>query len=88
MAIDPQKRQRKLAKEAAKRKEKREKTIDRMADFLSLSSGKLPLHESLMTKNLFEHGMGNVFISRKRSDGHFPTSVFLIRGLGQFVDRM
>ena len=78
MVADPRKRQRKLAQKKAKRKAKKENTLHRMAGVLALSSNKFPVHECYVSGKLFEQGMGQALVSRKRPDGCFPTSIFLL----------
>ena len=78
MVADPRKRQKKLAQKKAKRKAKKEKTLHSMAGVLALSSNKFPVHECYVSGTIFEQGMGQVLISRKRPDGCIPTSIFLL----------
>jgi hypothetical protein len=83
MAIDQKKRQKKLAKKAAKRKvvlaEKRKRdsfpvTKDQVLWAASIS----PIHECLVPKGIFDTGLGDVIISRKMPDGSIAASVFLV----------
>ena len=78
MIADPRRRQKKLAQKAAKRKAKKEKVLDRTVGMLAASCNKFPVHECYVGEKLFELGMGQVLVSRKRPDGCFPTSIFLL----------
>lgn len=83
MAIDQKRRQKKLAKKAAKRKmvlaEKRKGggfsvTKDQALWAASIS----PIHECLVPRGIFNMGLGDVVISRKMLDGNIAASVFLV----------
>ncbi len=81
MAQDPKKRQRALAKKAAKRKERsaelRAETVRRGSALKERIPG-TPVHECLSSKRLFEAGLGTVVISRKLPDGDIAAGVFLL----------
>ena len=78
MVADPRRRQKKLAQKTAKRKAKKVKILDRKAGVMAWTSNSFPVHECYISETLFEQGMGQVFISRRRPDGSFPTSIFLL----------
>ena len=83
MSASEQKRQKKLAKQKKKRKEKithithnKNAFIDSLKSFEQAS--KYPIHECYVTENMFEIGMGTVFISRKITATTFAVSIFLL----------
>ena len=78
MIADSRRRQKQLAKKAAKRKAKKEKSLDNMVGIQAFSSRNLPIHQCSVSEKLFETGIGQVLISRKRRDGCYPTSIFLL----------
>ena len=84
MSSDEKRRQRQLAKRAAKRKAiKKEHALMSSASPTSLTkqvmlASQAPVHECLLPIGLFELGMGNVMISRKLPDGRIALSAFLV----------
>jgi hypothetical protein len=80
MAIDERKRQKKLARKAAKRKKvlaaKREE-FPGQGRLISFAADK-PLHECLIPRILYEQGIGNVVISRKMPNGDIAAAFFLV----------
>lgn len=83
MALDQKRRQKKLAKKAAKRK------MVVTAKKSALKAGWLvgnqmalavsgPIQECLMPKGLFDLGIGNIVISRKMPTGNMGVSFFLV----------
>jgi len=80
MVMDEKRRQKKLARKAAKRKRNlaaktgefpgKERLIAFAAD--------KPLHECLVPRVLYEQGMGNVVISRKMPNGDIAAAFFLV----------
>ncbi len=85
MAIDEKRRQKKLARKAAKRKKvlREKKASQREMDATSLRglihlASNSPIHECLVPKGIFDLGLGDVIISRKMPDGSIAASVFLV----------
>ncbi len=76
MALDPKKRQKKLAKKTAKRKEK--KVQLEAIGLAHLGMAALPIHECLMPDTLFEIGIGDVIFSRKGTGGDIHFSAFMV----------
>lgn len=81
MAADPRKRQKKLAKQKAKRKEKKhliakEKNLG-LAQQLARSSS-APILECWRGSELFESGIGYVMFSRQLPNGFVAFAVFLV----------
>ncbi len=85
MALDPRKRQKKLAKQKAKRKEKslthRRSTQGKRSLLVPLefelgASG--PILECLMTEEMFDGGMGQVIVSRTTGSGMVAAGIFLL----------
>lgn len=85
MAVDPRKRQKQLARKAAKRKAA-VASKKRPASFPGALSGarhmtvaaQSPFHECLMAQALFEAGMGTVLVSRTMPNGLIAVSCFLL----------
>jgi len=83
MSLDEKRRQKKLAKKAAKRKTK---LSDKKDAHISESAGaqniplalNSPLHECIVPEGLFEVGIGNILISRKMPGGNVALSIFLL----------
>jgi hypothetical protein len=80
VAIDEKKRQKKLAKKKAKRK-----TVvtakKKAAGKFGLTADDVrdaPVHECLMTSELFDVGIGNVILSRKMPGGDIAVGLFLV----------
>ncbi len=85
MAVDQKRRQKQLAKKAAKRKEVRAARkassggsgamahMDRL-----IESGVMPIHECLAPEELDQSGIGTVFVSRRMPDGDILMSSFLL----------
>lgn len=85
MAIDPRKKQKKLAKQKAKRKAK---ALDHRRSQQGKSSLSTPMEfelgargpilECLMPENLFDGGLGEVIVSRTTGKGLVAAGVFLL----------
>lgn len=85
MAIDPRKRQKKLAKQKAKRKEKalthRRSQQGKSSLFVPMEfelGAAGPILECLMTEEIFEAGIGQVIVSRTTGSGQVAAGVFLV----------
>jgi len=86
MASSERKRQEKLAKKAAKRKQHHEALRRSAAESVQSQSltGQLalaeraPVHECLVSEELFERGIGSVVLSRALPNGNIVVSVFLL----------
>lgn len=85
MATDPRKRQKKLAKKAAKRKavvsskKHRGGAMGIMSGAHHMSvAAQMSLHECLMGREMFETGMGTVIVSRLMPNGGIAASFFLL----------
>ncbi len=80
MVMDEKRRQKKLARKAAKRKKtlavKREE-IPGQGRLIAFAADK-PLHESLIPRVLYDQGIGNVVISRKMPNGDIAAAFFLV----------
>ena len=85
MAIDQKRRQKQLARKAAKRKRilaekkasQRKMDITSPRKLISLASIS-PIHERLVPKGIFDLGLGDVVLSRDLPDGRIAASVFLV----------
>lgn len=80
MALDEKRRQKKLARKAAKRKKAlaaKRKEIPGRGDLVALAAG-MPIHECLIPRVLYEQGIGNVVISRKMPNGDIAAGFFLV----------
>jgi hypothetical protein len=83
VSLDEKRRQKKLAKKAAKRKSK---LSDKKDTHISGSAGAQDIalalnslvHECFVPEGLFEVGIGNILISRKMSNGNVAFSIFLL----------
>jgi hypothetical protein len=80
MVLDERRRQKKLARKAAKRKKA-------MADkgketpgqgFQVAFAASMPIHECLIPRILYEQGIGNVVISRRMPNGDIAAGFFLV----------
>lgn len=85
MAQDPRKRQKKLAKKAAKRKAVVASKKHSVSPGSTMGSArqmaaaiKAPVHECLVGEELFERGLGTVILSRLMPHGGIATSLFLL----------
>jgi hypothetical protein len=80
MVIDERRRQKKLARKAAKRKKamvgKRMETFGK-GDLVTFAAG-MPIHECLIPRVLFDQGIGNVVISRRMPNGDIAVGFFLV----------
>ena len=80
MVIDEKRRQKKLARKAAKRKKaiagKRRETFGK-GDLVAFAAG-MPLHECLIPRVLYDQGIGNVVISRRMPNGDIAAGFFLV----------
>ena len=85
MAIDQKRRQKQLAKKAAKRKRilaekrasQRKMDISSLKGLIHLASNS-PIHECLVPKGIFDVGIGDIVISRKMPYGEIAASLFLV----------
>ncbi len=84
VSIDARKRQKRLERKAARRKKHRaelSKLAGKTNPFLAAGerfvTSTIPLHESLMSGNLFEFGMGYVVVSRKVAN-QITAATFLV----------
>lgn len=84
MALDPKKRQKKLAKRKAQRKEKVKKIVVQQLQQIAYQSNpvafaaKYPLHQCLSNLSIFASGMGSVVVSRTAPNGDIVLSMFLL----------
>jgi hypothetical protein len=84
MALDPKKRQKKLAKRKAQRKEKSKKIVVQQLQQIAYQSNpvafaaKYPLHQCLCNIAVFASGMGTVVVSRTAPNGDIVMGVFLL----------
>lgn len=80
MAADPKRRQKALAKKAAKRKAKasvaRAAFSGPPAELARLL--KAPVHECFVPQGMFERGMGNLLVSRQAGGGAIALGAFLL----------
>jgi hypothetical protein len=85
MAIDERRRQKKLARKAAKRKTNLAKKVhfgpvrtlvppEKQVAFVA----SMPLHECLVPRGLFDQGIGNVVVSRKMPNDNVGFAIFLV----------
>ena len=81
MVIDEKRRQKKLARKAAKRKKaiagKRRETFGK-GDLVAFAAG-MPLHECLIPRVLYDQGIGNVVISRRMPNGAYRCGLLFSR---------
>ncbi len=85
MSVDQKRRQKRLARKAAKRKRilTDRKASQRKMDATSLRglihlASNSPIHECLVPKGIFDAGIGDVVISRRMPYGEIAASVFLV----------
>lgn len=84
MALDPRKRQKKLAKRKAQRKEKAKSLVVQQQQHLAYQTNRValaaryPMHDCLVSKNIFQSGMGSIIFSRLAPNGDIVTGMFLI----------
>lgn len=78
MALDPKKRQKKLLKKSAKRKEKKIQINSNKSNETSEEIANYPIYECLVPDKIFETGMGNVYFARKTPAGHVYVSGFIV----------
>ena len=81
MATDPRKRQKKLAKKAAQRKEKRHQMV--RAQFAGLAermttASRYPVIDALVGEELWTEGIGQVILSRELPNGSIAFASFLV----------
>lgn len=81
MASNPRKRQQKLERKAAKRKEKKHELARR--DNASLAqrfsdAARYPVLDTLVSEDLWSQGLGWVLFSRRLGDGSIALAVFLV----------
>ena len=85
MAMDEQRRQKKLARKAAKRKKNvaAKRTLHGPSIFgspekqVAFVAG-MPVHECLVPRGLFDLGLGSIVISRKMLSDHIGFAIFLV----------
>ncbi|HEX4947274.1 MAG TPA: hypothetical protein VFZ34_11445 [Blastocatellia bacterium] len=84
MALDPKKRQKKLAKRKAQRKEKNKKLMvqqQRQSAYQSnpvAFAARYPIHECIANAAMFAGGMGTVVVSRRAPNGDIVMGTFLL----------
>lgn len=85
MATDPRKRQKQLARKAAKRKaavasrKRSEGLPGAVSETRHMTiAAQAPLHECLMGREMFETGMGTVIVSRAMPNGYIGAAFFLL----------
>ncbi len=81
MAIDPRRRQKKLERKKAKKAAERRELARRDAGGLATrieQGAQAPILHCFATSNVFEHGIGEVLVSRKLSHGNVAFVVFLV----------
>jgi hypothetical protein len=80
MALDEKRRQKKLARKAAKRKKAlsgKRKEISGRGNLVALAAG-MPIHECLIPRVLYDQGIGNIVVSRKMPNGDIALAMFLL----------
>jgi hypothetical protein len=80
MVMDEKRRQKKLARKAAKRKKAlaaKRGEIPGQGRLIAFAADK-PLHECLIPRVLYDQGIGNVVISRKMPNGDIAAAFFLV----------
>jgi hypothetical protein len=80
MVLDERRRQKKLARKAAKRKKAmahKRKEILGQGNQVAFAAG-MPLHQCLIPRVLYDQGIGNVVISRKMPNGEIAAGFFLV----------
>ncbi len=80
MAINPQKKQKQLAKKKAKRKIAAKKMVNTIGNFLSSHStiATAPIYKCFVNSQLFVGGIGTVLISRKMPNGKIAAGFFML----------
>ena len=84
MALDPKKRQKKLVKRKAQRKEKVKKLVVQQQHELAFQSNpvafaaRYPLHQCMSNLAVFAGGMGTVVVSRTAPNGDIVMGMFLL----------
>jgi hypothetical protein len=81
MSADPRKRQKKLAKKAAKRKEKKHELVKQKTQSLVHrleGAASAPVYVCWQQADLFDIGMGHVMFSRRLADGTVAFGLFLV----------
>jgi hypothetical protein len=81
MSQDPRKRQKKLARRTAKRKERRHVLVkERNAGVGQrlAAAARYPLVDCMMTERTWEEGIGQIVLSRQLPDGSIAAAVFLV----------
>jgi len=81
MALDEKRRQKKLAKKAAKRKTQRtgkQLKSSAASGHAPAQAARFPVHACLVPENLFELGIGNVVLSRTLPSGDLAVAEFLL----------
>jgi hypothetical protein len=80
MVLDEKRRQKKLARKAAKRKKtmagKRRETFGK-GDLVTFAAG-MPLYQCLIPGVLYDQGIGNIVISRRMPNGDIAAGFFLV----------
>jgi len=79
MAIDPRKRQKKLAKRAKKQKAKAKRLRQKAAPRYGIGQiSQAPIQDIIIDRNLFDKGLGHVVMSRNLGHGFMALSMFLV----------
>ena len=84
MALDPKKRQKKLAKRKAQRKEKAKALMAKQQQQLAYQANRIalaaryPIHQCLASTTIFAGGMGTVVLSRLAPNGDIVMGMFLV----------
>ncbi len=80
MSLDEKRRQKKLARKAAKRKKAlavKRKEISGQENLVAFAAG-MPIHECLIPRVLYDQGIGNIVVSRKMPNGDIAAAFFLV----------
>lgn len=84
MALDPRKRQKKLAQRKAQRKEKAKTLQVKQQQHLAYEAHRIaaaaryPIHQCMASATMFAGGMGTVILSRRAPNGDIVTGMFLL----------
>ncbi|MBL8206470.1 MAG: hypothetical protein JNM09_19690 [Blastocatellia bacterium] len=84
MALDPKKRQKKLAKRKAQRKEKAKKIVVQQQQQATYEAHRFaiaahyPIHQCMSNVAIFAGGMGTVILSRRAPNGDIVMGMFLL----------
>jgi hypothetical protein len=81
MGSDPRKRQKKLERRTAKRKEKRHEVVRQQARGITerlTAAAKYPVLDCWIAKSIAEQGLGPVLLSRELPGGRVAVAVFLV----------